>query len=159
MRRLIRVALCVAAAILVSQLHASAQTYGPVVKLGMPVDQSVMAARRTHYVAPVYSDLARVSHFHGSVVMNANIDAHGKVSGLQAISGNPVLLRAAEDAAMQWQYEPMVIDSRAVGVDTTITTVFSLSEPRPAAAPSAADPSAERQNDSRRHQPRRWRQD
>jgi TonB family protein len=143
MSRLIRVALCVAATILASQTPTLAQTYGPVVKLGMPVDESVMAARRTHYVVPVYSDLARVSHIQGSVVMNAHIDSHGKVIGLQTISGNPVLVRAALDAAMQWQYEPMVIDGQAVGVDTTITIVFSLSDAQPAASPvTPAAPSA-----------------
>ncbi len=115
-----------------------AQTYGPVVKLGMPVDEYTMAARRTHYVAPVYSDLARVSHIQGSVVMNANIDSHGKVIGLQTISGNPVLVRAALEAAMQWQYEPMLVNGQAVSVDTTITIAFSLTDAPPQAAPLAA---------------------
>jgi TonB family protein len=143
MSRLLRVALYLAATIFASQTPTLAQTYGPAVKLGMPVDESVTAARRTHYVAPVYSGLARVSHFQGSVVMNANIAAHGKVIGLQTISGNPVLVRAALEAAMQWQYEPMVIDGRAVGVDTTITIVFSLSDAQPAASPvTPAAPSA-----------------
>jgi TonB family protein len=135
MNRLIRVALCLAATIFASQTPTMAQTYGPSVKLGMPVDPNTMAARRTYYVAPIYSDFARVGHIQGSVVMNANIDSHGKVIGLQTISGNPVLVRAALDAAMQWQYEPMVIDGQAVGVDTSITIVFSLSDAQSAAAP------------------------
>jgi TonB family protein len=133
-----RVALFLAATIFTWQTPILAQTYGPVVKLGMPVEENTMAARRTHYVAPVYSDLARVSHIQGSVVMNANIDSRGKVIGLQTISGNPVLVRAALDAAMQWQYEPLLVNGQAVGVDTTITIVFSLSDRQPAAAPLAA---------------------
>jgi TonB family protein len=143
MSRLIRFALCLAATIFTTQTSTWAQTYGPVVKLGMPVDENTMAARRTHYVAPVYSDLARVSHIQGSVVMNANIDSHGKVIGLQTISGNPVLVRAALDAAMQWQYEPMLVDGQAVSVDTPITIVFSLTDAPPEAAPvTATTPSA-----------------
>ncbi len=136
MSRLIRVALCLAATIFTSQTSTLAQTYGPVVKLGMPVDESTMAARRTRYVAPVYSDFARVGHIQGSVMMNANIDSHGKVIGLQTISGNPVLVRAALDAAMQWQYDPMVIDGQAVGVDTTITIVFALTDAQLATGPA-----------------------
>jgi TonB family protein len=136
--RFIRVPLCLAAIILTPQTPTLAQTYGPLVNLGTPVDENTMAARRTHYVAPVYSDFARAGHIQSSVVMNANIDSHGKVIGLQAISGNPVLVRAALEAAMQWQYQPMVIDGQAVGVDTTITIVFSLSDAKPEAAPVAA---------------------
>jgi TonB family protein len=138
MSMLIRVASGLAAIIFASQTPASAQTYGPVVKLGMQVDENTMADRRTHYVAPVYSDLARASHIQGSVVMNANIDSRGKVIGLQTISGNPVLVRAALDAAMQWQYEPMLVNGQAVSVDTTITIAFSLTDAPPEAAPLAA---------------------
>jgi TonB family protein len=134
---LIRLALCIAATVLAAEVPTLAQTYGPVVKLGMQVDENTMAARRTHYVAPVYPDLARVSHIQGSVVMNANIDAHGKVIGLQTISGNPVLVAAALNAAMQWQYEPMLVNGQAVSVNTTITIVFSLTDAQPATAPSA----------------------
>ena len=86
----IPLALCITATILVAQIPTSAQTYGPVVKLGMQVDENTMATRRTHYVVPIYPDFARVSHIQGSVIMNANIDSHGKVIGLQTISGNPV---------------------------------------------------------------------
>src|ERR1700675_1670716 len=136
MSRLIRVALCLAATIFTSQTSTLAQTYGPVVKLGMPVDESTMAARRTQYVAPVYSDFARAGHIQGSVVMNANVDSHGKVIGLQTISGNPVLVRAALEAAMQWQYDPMVIDGQAVSVDTTITIVFALTDAQLATGPA-----------------------
>jgi TonB family protein len=138
MSRLIRVALCLAATILASQTIALAQSYGPVVKLGTPMDESTMSAKRTHYVAPVYPDLARVNHTEGSVVLHANIDTHGKIAGLQTISGNPLLDRAALDAAMQWQYEPTVIDGQAVNVDTTITIVFSLTDAHPAAAPATS---------------------
>jgi TonB family protein len=143
MNRSLRFALCLAATIFASQTPPLAQTYGPVVKLGMPVDESTMAARRSHYVAPVYSALARASHIQGSVVMNANIDSQGKVIGLQTVSGNPVLVAAALGAAMQWQYQPMLVDGQAVSVDTTITIVFSLTDAQPATAPiTATAPSA-----------------
>ena len=71
MNRSLRFALCLAATIFASQTPTLAQTYGPVVKLGMPVDESTMAARRIHYVAPVYSDLARASHIQGGYVAGA----------------------------------------------------------------------------------------
>jgi TonB family protein len=137
MCRFIRVAFCLAATSLASQAQLSAQSYGPIVKLGTPVDESVMTARRTHYVAPVYGDIARASHIQGTVVMNANIDSRGKVIGLQTISGHPLLVQAALEATMQWQYEPMLVYGKAVGVNTTITIVFSLSDAQPAAAAAA----------------------
>jgi TonB family protein len=101
----------------------------------MQVDENTMATRRTHYVVPIYPDFARVSHIQGSVIMNANIDSHGKVIGLQTISGNPVLVAAALNAAMQWQYEPMLVNGQAVSVNTTITIGFLLTDTQPATAP------------------------
>jgi TonB family protein len=94
----------------------------------MPIDSKVMAARRIRYVAPVYPDMARVARTEGDVVLHANIGTDGTVVGLQTISGNPLLVRAALEAAMKWQYEPMVINSRAVQVDTTLVIRFVLSE-------------------------------
>ena len=95
---------------------------------GMPIDSKVMAAKRIRYVAPVYPDMARVARTEGDVVLHANIGTDGTVVGLQTISGNPLLVRAALEAAMKWQYEPMVINSRAVQVDTTLVIRFVLSE-------------------------------
>ncbi len=88
-----------------------------------------MSAKRTHYVAPVYPEQARLGHIEESVVLHANIDEQGKVAGLQTISGNPLLIRAALEAASQWEYERTEIDGQAVNVDTTITIEFSLKAP------------------------------
>jgi len=124
MSRLIRVALCLAATIFTAQMPTWAQTYGPIVKLGTPIDENTMAARRTHFVAPVYSDLARANHIQGSVVMNANIDSQGKVIGLQTISGHPLLVQAAKAAVMQWRYRPTLLDGQPVENTRQITLSF-----------------------------------
>lgn len=104
---------------------------------GTPIDGDVMAAKRTHYVAPVYPDLARANHIEGNVVLHANIDSEGKIVGLQTVSGNPLLIRAALEAASQWRYKPTAIDGQAVNVDTTITIVFALNDVAAVATPSA----------------------
>ena len=104
---------------------------------GTPIDTDVMTAQRTHYVAPVYPDLARANHTEGNVVLHANIDTEGKVVGLQTVSGNPLLIRAALEAASQWRYKPTIINGQAVNVDTTITIVFALNDQRSVATPAA----------------------
>jgi TonB family protein len=121
---------------------AFAQTSTRDVWQGTPINERVMWARRTHYVPPVYPDLARVNNTQGTVVLHANIDTEGKVVGLQMISGHPLLVRAALEAAIQWRYEQTVFDGQAVQVDTTITIVFSLSD----AATAAPIPTASSAN-------------
>jgi outer membrane biosynthesis protein TonB len=101
MSRVICFALCLTLTVLASQAMALAPTYGPVLKLGTAVDESTMSAKRRQYVAPVYPEQARLGHIEESVVFHANIDAQGKVAGLQTISGNPLLIRAALEAARQ----------------------------------------------------------
>lgn len=106
---------------------------------GTPIDADVMAAKLTHYVAPAYPDLARANYTEGTVVLHANVDTEGKVVGLQMVSGNPLLVRAALEAASQWRYERTTIHGQAVNVDTTITIVFSLSD-RPGAVATRSVP-------------------
>lgn len=102
---------------------------------GTPIDAAVMASKRNHYVAPVYPDLARANHTEGTVVLHANIDTEGKVVGLQTVSGNPLLIRAALEAVSQWRYESTTINGQRVNVDTTITITFALTGPPSADAP------------------------
>jgi len=56
------------------------------------------------------------------------IDKEGKVSGIQVLSGDDLLVQAAVDAVLQWRYKPILIESEPTEVDTTITITFSLIE-------------------------------
>jgi len=53
----------------------------------------------------------------------------GKVSELQLISGRPLLVPSAAEAAKQWVYQPTVADGLPVQVLTQIEVSFSIGNP------------------------------
>jgi TonB family protein len=90
------------------------------------VDRDVIDKHRKKYVAPTYPPMARIAHIQGEVVLSAVIDKQGYVTKLRAVSGHPILVQAALDAARQWAYEPYLINGEPVEVDSMIHVVFEL---------------------------------
>ena len=60
----------------------------------------------------------------GSVVLKAVIDKTGKVRKLKVISGHPLLVPSAMDAARQWRYMPWIFNGEVVEMETQITVGF-----------------------------------
>jgi len=77
-------------------------------------------------VKPEYPSLARSARIQGSVVLEAVISRQGTIENLRALSGHPMLVRAAIDAVIQWRYRPYVLNHEPVEVETQITVNFSL---------------------------------
>jgi len=67
---------------------------------------------------------ADAGHVQGPVVFKAVIDKTGSIESLELISGHPMLVRAAIDAAKQWKYKPYMLNGEAVKVETTIRVEF-----------------------------------
>lgn len=97
----------------------------PVPAARQRVSQGVSAGNPIHRVAPVYPALARRANIEGTVVLQAVIAADGSVSDVKALSGHPMLTKAALDAVKQWRYKPYTINGEPVEVDTTITIRFN----------------------------------
>jgi TonB family protein len=57
-------------------------------------------------VAPVYPEIAKRLRVSGAVRLSVTVDAEGKVTDVQAISGNGMLTYAAEEAVRKWRFEP-----------------------------------------------------
>jgi TonB family protein len=53
---------------------------------------------------PVYPDLARRTHISGVVKLRATIAPNGTVRSIEPVGGNPVLIKAAQDAVTKWRY-------------------------------------------------------
>lgn len=56
-------------------------------------------------VPGTYTEEATKKNAEGTVVLCVNVDGHGKVIDVSAISGPPELLQLSMDAARQWQFE------------------------------------------------------
>jgi protein TonB len=75
---------------------------------------------------PEYPSLARLARIQGQVVLRAVIGKRGTIEDLRAISGPPMLIRAAVDAVQRWRYRPYLLNGETVEVDTQITVNFVL---------------------------------
>ncbi len=90
------------------------------------VGGGVAEANLLHKVQPVYPPLARSARVQGTVEFTAVISKEGRIENLQLLRGHPLLVNAAREAILQWQYRPTMLNGEPVEVVTTITVNFTL---------------------------------
>lgn len=71
---------------------------------------SLLKPRLIQRVNPVYPANALKAYIQGDVVLEVENDIKGNVKKVKAISGHPLLIRAAVQAVKKWKYEPYMID-------------------------------------------------
>jgi periplasmic protein TonB len=89
------------------------------------VSEGVMKGLLIKKVAPEYPREAREKHITGSVEMKAIISQEGDVQKLIILSGDPLLVHSAVEAAKQWKYKPYLQHGQPVEVETQIKVIFS----------------------------------
>jgi protein TonB len=77
-------------------------------------------------VAPVYPAIARTARVQGVVILEAVLDAKGRVESVRVLRSIPLLDQAAVDAVQQWRFTPALLNSQAVPVVMTVTVNFRL---------------------------------
>jgi TonB family protein len=92
------------------------------------VGANVQQANLIRNVDPVYPPLAIQARVQGTVRFAAIIGRDGRVQNLQLISGHPILVEAAREAAGQWEYRPTLLNGSPVEVVTTLEVNFKLPE-------------------------------
>lgn len=92
----------------------------------VPPSQGVTGGVLINRVHPIYPPAAIPMQLEGTVILQAVVDEEGKIQNLKAISGYPILARAAMDAVAQWRYEPYRLNGKAVPMQTQITVSFKL---------------------------------
>jgi TonB family protein len=75
---------------------------------------------------PPYPPLAKQAGAQGAVNVQVVIDETGKVISAKAVSGNPLLMRAAQQAAFGAVFSPTKLGEQAVKVSGVITYNFQL---------------------------------
>ena len=120
-----RIAACAAGILLAAFLCAQVAP--------MVVPPSVQQQRLIHQVRPIYPKLARQAHIQGKVRLAVLIDETGNVNQVKLISGHPLLVSAAMEAAKQWRYLPATRHGLAVPVRTTVDITFAMKQQGPAA--------------------------
>jgi TonB family protein len=92
----------------------------------LPVGGDVKVARPLSTVSPIYPSLARTQRISGDVLVDALIDANGRVTTMKVVSGPTLLHQAAMDALRQWKYKPATLDGKPVPMHLTVTIQFRL---------------------------------
>lgn len=65
-------------------------------------------------VMPRYPEIARKVNLAGTVKVVAVVAPDGRVTAVQPMGGNPVLIQAAQDAVLQWKFAPAGGESKQV---------------------------------------------
>jgi TonB family protein len=75
-------------------------------------DPSSRAREIVRRVAPTYPDLARRLQISGVVKLRATVAPNGSVKLIEPVGGNPVLMKAAQEAVGSWKYAPAPDETR-----------------------------------------------
>lgn len=75
------------------------------VTLAMPAHAADARAVKSR-TPPVYPEIARRMKVTGEVKIMVTVDAEGKVTDVQPLSGNRILSAAAEEAVRKWRFDP-----------------------------------------------------
>jgi len=77
---------------------------------------------------PPYPEIPKRMHVQDAVSVEVIISPEGVVESARAVSGHPLLRRAAEDAARGWRFQPTLLNQVPVRVTGVITFVFKLND-------------------------------
>jgi TonB family protein len=94
-------------AVLLLLLTASARS-----AFAQDLDTSRQARELVHKVAPIYPDLARRLQISGIVKLRATVAPNGSVKFIEQVGGNPVFMKAAQEAVANWKYAPAPNETR-----------------------------------------------
>ena len=75
-------------------------------------------------VKPQYPPAAYTARVSGTVMIEATVDTHGKVSAARVVKSVPMLDTAALDAVKKWEYRPTMLNGTAVPVIVTVRVNF-----------------------------------
>jgi TonB family protein len=91
-------------------------TAGPLSRIPALAQQSEGQRRILNKVIPHYPELARPLHLEGTVKLAVVVASNGSVKSIQAVGGNPLLLKAAQDAIHMWKWAPAPQESQELVV-------------------------------------------
>jgi VWFA-related protein/TonB family protein len=91
-----------------------------------PISGGVLNSKAVTLPKPDYPSAAKSVGAQGKVVVELTIDETGKVIKARAVSGHPLLQKAAVAAALQARFSPTILSGEAVSITGTISYTFLL---------------------------------
>lgn len=90
------------------------------------VSTGVLIAKVISLPQPPYPPIAKQIRAQGPVSVQILVDEQGKVISAQAVSGNPMLISAAKEAALRARFTPTLLNGQPVKVQGSIIYNFVL---------------------------------
>lgn len=87
---------------------------------------SVLVSKAINLPQPVYPQMAKQIHLGGAVTVQILVDEQGKVISAQTVSGHPIFLSVAKEAALRARFTPTMLSGQAVKVQGVITYNFVM---------------------------------
>jgi protein TonB len=87
---------------------------------------NVMLGAPIHKTEPVYPTIAKTARVSGSVELECVVGVDGHIREVKVKSGNPLLIKAAVDAAWGWMYGPSKLNGEPIEIVTMLTFTFRL---------------------------------
>jgi TonB family protein len=94
--------------------------------VGLVVSGGVLNGKAVSKPAPQYPAVAKSARAAGTVSVQGTVDEGGKVVAANAVTGHPLLLAAAADAARQARFAPTLLSGKPVKTTGVITYNFAL---------------------------------
>jgi VWFA-related protein/TonB family protein len=91
-----------------------------------PISGGVLNSKAVTLPKPDYPSAAKSVGAQGKVVVELTIDETGKVIKARAVSGHPLLQKAAVAAALQARFSPTILSGEPVSITGTISYTFLL---------------------------------
>ena len=92
------------------------------------VSSKVLQGKAIEKIVPVYPALPKQIRMPGEVSVEVIISPEGRVESVRIVSGHPMFVSAAREAARGWRFEPTILNGVPVRVTGVITFVFKLNE-------------------------------
>ena len=92
----------------------------------MRLHQGMKAPHKIVDVPPVYPPVALRAQVGGVVILEAVIDAQGRVASVRVLRSIALLDQAAVDAVRQWRFTPALLNAEPVPVVMTVTVNFMV---------------------------------
>lgn len=94
----------------------------------LPVSSTVLQGKAIERVVPVYPELPKRIRLQGEVSLEVIISPEGRVESVRVVSGHPMLVNSAREAARGWRFQPTLLNGVPVRVTGVITFIFKLNE-------------------------------
>lgn len=93
---------------------------------GRPLEVGSLIEKATQKIAPSYPVTAKTARVSGLVKVFVIVDEKGEVAKIERSDGPSLLRVAAESAAKQWKFQPVLVDGKPIRMTGYISFNFTL---------------------------------